>query len=164
MLAATWVKMRNSGRKVNTKKYNISSTKCVTRKLLEVSRCSRAKQRPRNVQKSVLKRCRVDFLLIRPFVVFSPFSLSLIRRLALHYFTLVIVDTTAAPLCILSVSSILTRCVAPWNIPIHNKDFQFTHIPYNRWDNTGNARFDAQFQLDLHCFDQNILSFENSLF
>ena len=30
--------------------------------------------------------------------------------------------------------------------------------------NTGNARFHAQFQLDLHSFDQNILSFENSFF
>ena len=30
--------------------------------------------------------------------------------------------------------------------------------------NTGNARFHAQFQVDLHSFDQNILSFENSLF
>ena len=30
--------------------------------------------------------------------------------------------------------------------------------------NTGNARFQAQFQLDLQSFDQNILSFENSLF
>ena len=29
---------------------------------------------------------------------------------------------------------------------------------------TGNARFQAQFQLDLQSFDQNILSFENSLF
>ena len=40
----------------------------------------------------------------------------------------------------------------------------FTHSPYNRWDKyTGNARFNAQFQLDLHSFDQNILRFENSL-
>ena len=30
--------------------------------------------------------------------------------------------------------------------------------------NTGNARFHAEFQFDLHSFDQNILSFENSLF
>ena len=30
--------------------------------------------------------------------------------------------------------------------------------------NTGNARFNAQFQVDLHSFDQNILIFENSLF
>ena len=43
----------------------------------------------------------------------------------------------------------------------------FTHIPYNQWEieiNTGNARLHAQFQLDLHSFDQNILSPENSLF
>ena len=33
---------------------DISSIKAVTRKFLEVSRCSRAKQRQRNVQKSVL--------------------------------------------------------------------------------------------------------------
>ena len=30
--------------------------------------------------------------------------------------------------------------------------------------NTGKARFHAQFQSNLHSFDQNILSFENSLF
>ena len=29
--------------------------------------------------------------------------------------------------------------------------------------NTGNARFHAQFQVNLHSFDQNILSFKNSL-
>ena len=34
--------------------YDISSIKRVTRKFLEASRCSRAKQRQRNVQKSVL--------------------------------------------------------------------------------------------------------------
>ena len=30
--------------------------------------------------------------------------------------------------------------------------------------NSGNARFHAQFRFDLQGFDQNILSFENSLF
>ena len=30
--------------------------------------------------------------------------------------------------------------------------------------NIGNARFHAQFMFDLHSFDQNIPSFENSLF
>ena len=54
MLAATWVKMSDSGKKVNKNTYDISSIKRVTRKFLEVSRCSRAKQRQRNVQKSVL--------------------------------------------------------------------------------------------------------------
>ena len=44
MLAAT--------RKVN--EYDISSIKRVTKKFLEISRCSRAKQRQRNVQESVL--------------------------------------------------------------------------------------------------------------
>ena len=52
------------------------------------------------------------------------------------------------PRSILSVNSILARCVALWNTPL----------------NTGNARFHAQFQLDLYSFDQNILSFESSLF
>ena len=49
MLAAIPVKKNRVNR--NT---NISSTKCVTRKLKEVSRFSRAKQRKGNVQKSVL--------------------------------------------------------------------------------------------------------------
>ena len=42
----------------------------------------------------------------------------------------------------------------------------FTYIPYNRWDKLQeiNARFHAQFRFDLHSFDQNILSFESSLF
>ena len=42
------------GKKVNENTYDISSIKRVTKKFLEVSRCSRAKQRQRNVQKSVL--------------------------------------------------------------------------------------------------------------
>ena len=50
MLAATRVKMSDSEKKVN----KISSKKRVTRQFLEVSRYSRAKQRQRNVQKSVL--------------------------------------------------------------------------------------------------------------
>ena len=39
------------------------------RKVLEVSRCSRARQRQRNVQK-VCCTCKVAFLLIRPIIVF----------------------------------------------------------------------------------------------
>ena len=54
MLAAIKVKMSNSEKKVNKNTYDISSIKRVTRKFLEVSCCSRAKQRQRNVQKSVL--------------------------------------------------------------------------------------------------------------
>ena len=45
MVAAIKVKMSNSEKKVNKNTYDISSIKRVTRKFLEVSRCSRAKQR-----------------------------------------------------------------------------------------------------------------------
>ena len=72
------VKISGSEKKVNENTYDISSIKRVTKKFLEVSRCSRAKQRQRNVQKSVLHArgctCKVALLLIRPIVVFSPFS------------------------------------------------------------------------------------------
>ena len=53
ILAATKVKM-SEWKKVNDNRYDISSIKRVTRKLLEVSRCGRAKQRQRNVRK---KKC-----------------------------------------------------------------------------------------------------------
>ena len=55
LLAATiwkWVAVKK--KKGNKITFYISSIKRVTRKLLEVSLCSRAKQRQRNVQKSVL--------------------------------------------------------------------------------------------------------------
>ena len=48
------VKMSGSENKVNENTCDISSKKRVTKKFLEVSRCSRAKQRQRNPQKSVL--------------------------------------------------------------------------------------------------------------
>ena len=73
-------KMSGSEKKVNENTYDISSIK----KFLEVSRCSRAKQRQRNVQKKCAARaCKVNFLLIRPIVVFhrcpalpSPLSIT----------------------------------------------------------------------------------------
>ena len=55
-----------------------------TRKFLEVSCRSRAKQRRRNVQK-VCCTCRVAFSLIRPIVVFFYLS-RCFCRLALHDF------------------------------------------------------------------------------
>ena len=71
-------KMSSSEKKVNKNAYDVYSIK----KFLEVSHCSRAKQRQRNVQKSVLNvQSFFFFLLIRPIVVFhhspalpSPFS------------------------------------------------------------------------------------------
>ena len=67
MLAATKVKVSGSEKKGNKNTYNISSIKRVTRKFLGVLRCSRAKQRQRNIQKKCAARAR---LLIRPVVVF----------------------------------------------------------------------------------------------
>ena len=60
MLAATWVKMSDGGKKVNNNMDDISSIKRVTRKLLEVLRSGRAKQRQRNVQQ-VCCMCKVVF-------------------------------------------------------------------------------------------------------
>ena len=48
------VKMSGSEKKVNKKTYDISSIKRVTKKFLEVSRCSRAKQRGKEMYK---KKC-----------------------------------------------------------------------------------------------------------
>ena len=68
---------------MNANTYDISSIKSVTRKFLEVSRCSRAKQRQRNVQKKCAARAKLFFFLIRPIVVFhrspalpSPLSIT----------------------------------------------------------------------------------------
>ena len=68
MLAATKCKVKMSGseKKSDHTTYNFYSIKRVTRKFL-VSRCRRAKQRQRNVQKSVL-HVQSCFLLIRPTV------------------------------------------------------------------------------------------------
>ena len=55
MLAATKVKMSRS------EKSQQEHIKHVTRKFLEVSGCSRAKQRQRNVQKKVCCTCKVAF-------------------------------------------------------------------------------------------------------
>ena len=60
MLAATKVKMSGSKNKVN-KTYDISSIKRVTGKFLEVSRCSRAKQRQRNVEKKSVPHVKSCF-------------------------------------------------------------------------------------------------------
>ena len=48
------VKISRSEKKVSENTYDISSIKRVTKKFVEVSRCSRTKQQQRNVQKSVL--------------------------------------------------------------------------------------------------------------
>ena len=65
-------------KKLNRITYDISSIKHETKTFLEVSSCSRAKQRQRNVQKKCARRAKL-LLLIRPIVVFHCFP-------ALHAF------------------------------------------------------------------------------
>ena len=70
------LKMRGSKTKSEQEhlRHFLRSIKRVTRKCLEISRCSRAKQRQRNVQKSVLHMQSCFFAINqRPVVVFSPF-------------------------------------------------------------------------------------------
>ena len=55
------VKMSGNEKKVNENSYDISSLKRVTKKFLEVSHCSRAKQRQRNVQKKCAARANLLF-------------------------------------------------------------------------------------------------------
>ena len=81
------VKMNVSEKKVNENSYDISSIKRVTKKFLEVVRCSRTKQRQRNVQKKCAARAKLLFLLIRPIAVFHrspelPSPLSLFEQTA----------------------------------------------------------------------------------
>ena len=76
-------------KRVNNNTSDIPSIKRVTRKFLEVSRNSRAKQRQRNVQKKCAARVKLLFLLIRPIVVVVFFFLycsRCLRRLALYDF------------------------------------------------------------------------------
>ena len=64
-------------KKVNKNTSDISSIKRVTRKFLEVSRCSLAKQQQRNVPKKCAA-VQIAFFLIRPIVgvfFFSPLLL-----------------------------------------------------------------------------------------
>ena len=61
MLAATKVKKCGSEKKMNKKTYDISSIKRVTSMFLEVSLCSRAKRRQRNVQNKCAASAKLFF-------------------------------------------------------------------------------------------------------
>ena len=54
-------KMSGSEKKGNENTHDISSIKRVTKTFLEVSRCSRAKQLQRNVQKKCVARAKLLF-------------------------------------------------------------------------------------------------------
>ena len=83
MLAITRVKMSDNEKRVNKNTSDIPSIKRATRKFLEDSRNSRAKQQQRNVKK-VCCTCKVAFLLIRSIVFF--YRSRCLRRLALYDF------------------------------------------------------------------------------
>ena len=53
--------MSGSEKKVDENTYDISPKKRVAKKFLEVSHCSRAKQRQRNVQKKCAARAKLLF-------------------------------------------------------------------------------------------------------
>ena len=87
-------------KKKNENTYDISSIKCVTKKFLDVSRCSRAKQRQRNVQKKCAARAKLLFSLIRPVVVFHlspalPSPLIITRFYVLFEQTINIIESFA---------------------------------------------------------------------
>ena len=63
--------MSGNEKKVNENVYDISSIKRVTEKFLEVSRCRRAKQRQRNVQKKCAASAKLLFSLIDLFLFFT---------------------------------------------------------------------------------------------
>ena len=76
--------MSGNEKKVSEKTHDIFSIKRATNKFVEVSRCSRARQRQRNVQKKCAALAKLLFLLIRPIVVFHrspalPSQLSITR-------------------------------------------------------------------------------------
>ena len=91
--------MSGSEKKVNEKTYDFFSIKRVTKKFLEVSCCSRAKQRQRNVPKKCAARTKL-LLLIRPLVVFHsspalPSPLSITRFYLLFKQTVNIIESFA---------------------------------------------------------------------
>ena len=79
------VKRSGSEKKVNENTFYISSKKRVTTKFLEVSRCSRAKRRQRNVQKMCAARGKLLFYWLDLLLFFTVLR-HCFCRLALHNF------------------------------------------------------------------------------
>ena len=87
MLPATNTKWKEAAvkKKVNENTFYISSKKRVTTKFLEVSRCSRAKRRQRNVQKMCAARGKLLFYWLDLLLFFTVLR-HCFCRLALHNF------------------------------------------------------------------------------
>ena len=80
MLSATKVKKSGSEKNVNINTCDKSSIKRVTRKFLEVSRCSRAKQWQKMYQKECVARAKLLFLLFTDSVPVSPSEVCVLRK------------------------------------------------------------------------------------
>ena len=126
---------------MNEETYDFFSIKRVTKKFLEVSCCSRAKQRQRNVQKKVCCSCKVASLLIRPLVVFHcspalPLPLSITRFYLLFEQTINIIESFAFALA----KSIYYYYNKPnpylRSALIHSTDIPI-HGRYSRWSYWG---------------------------
>ena len=94
------VKMSGGEKEGSENTYDISSIKRVTKKFLEVSRCSRVKQRQRNVQKKCASSAKLLFLVISTNVVFHrspalPSPLSITRFYILFEQTINIIESFA---------------------------------------------------------------------
>ena len=93
--------MSGSEKKVNENTYDISSIKRVTKKFLEVSPCSSAKQRQRNVQKNCVARAKLLFFANYTYsVVFHhspalPSPLNITRFYILFEQTINVIDSFA---------------------------------------------------------------------
>ena len=70
-------------KKVNMNKYDASCIKSVTRKFHVVVVQNKGKEMYKK-KAWVCSTCKVAFLLIRPIVVFSPFSLHSLLKVMLH--------------------------------------------------------------------------------
>ena len=99
-------KRQRKKKKMNENTYNISSMQepapGVTKTFLEVSRCSRAKQRQRNVQKKCaapakLLYCYLDILLFFTVLRLVLLFFTVLRRLALHGFINIIESFACSP-------------------------------------------------------------------
>ena len=85
---------------MNENTYDIFYIKHITKKFVEVSGCSRARQRQINVQKKCAARVKLLFSLIRPIVVFHrsptlPSPLSITRFYILFGQTINIIGSFA---------------------------------------------------------------------
>ena len=95
------VKVSGSEKKVKENTYDISSIKRATKKFREVSRCSRAKQRKRNLQKKCAVRAKLLFFQLDLLLFFSvlwrcmPSPLSITRFYILFEQTISIIESFA---------------------------------------------------------------------